>query len=312
MQNTREPRLASRDDPVRSVLHLVLTLAAVYLLLCVVMFARQRKLVYFPGPAPAANPGDHGLAFDELELSTADGEVLHAWRVRARGGLDASESVAPGAPVGGGRGTLLVVHCHGNAGNMENRIPVAGAFAAMGFDCLLFDYRGYGRSSGSPTEQGLYQDALAAYEWARSAGYAPGAIAVFGESLGAAVAVELARLRPVAGVVLENAFTSLPDMGAALYPWLPVRLLARDRFDSLAKVPELAAPILALHGRADEIVPFALGQRLAAAAKAELVELPGGHNSGGFLQTAHLMEKVRAFLERAFAAPSLRSNAPAK
>lgn len=267
----------------------LLALAGSYALLCLLVFLFQRRLVYFPGPPPARTPADAGLAFDELELATEDGETVHGWRVRAER--------ADGSDGEGARG--LVLHCHGNAGNVQGRIATAAALAERGFDVLLFDYRGFGRSTGSPDEEGTYRDAEAAYDWATGeGGYAPEEIVLFGESLGGAVATELACRRAVAGLVLESTFTSLPDVGATAYPFLPVRLLALDRYATVDKVGELDVPVLVLHGRGDRTVPFAQGERLARAAGTSVVELPGDHNDGGFLQSADLRRAVASFVER--------------
>ncbi len=274
-------------------LNAALFLGGGYLLLCLVIFALQRRLVYFPGPPPTVTPSAVGLEFDDLSIVTGDAETLHAWRVRAGG-------VAEG----------VVIHCHGNAGSIEHRIETARAFADMGLDCILFDYRGYGRSTGAPFEEGTYTDAEAVHDWAiGEGGYAAEKILIFGESLGGGVAVELARRREVAGLVLESSFTSIVDLGSKHYGWLPVNLLARDRYASIEKVGGLSNPILVLHGRGDEIIPFEHGEGLAKAAGVDLVELPGGHNSGGFLQRADLRRTVGEFFERALSASVLRSGA---
>ncbi len=269
----------------RRMLQVLLSAAAAYGLLCLLMFLFQRKLVYLPGGPPLGTPESAGLAFDDLHLVTEDGETLHAWRTRA-----------PGKPTSR-RG--LVLYGHGNAGNIEYRIGRAAACAAMGYDCLLFDYRGFGHSTGSPTEAGTYLDVLAAYDWAvGDGGYAPREIVGFGESLGCAVIVELACRRELAGMILESPFASLPDMGAALYPFLPVRLIARDQYASIDKVGELELPMFLMHSPADEIVPFEQGRRLAAAANTALHELSGGHNGGGFLRRESDRHAVARFLEQ--------------
>lgn len=274
----------------------VLVLAAGYAALCALVFVFQRRLSFAPGPPPLATPAALGLDFDELELATADGERLQAWLVRA-----------PRAGPAGER--ALVLHCHGNAGNVEGRIPAAAALAALGFDTLLFDYRGFGASTGSPSEAGTYLDAEAAWDAAVARGYRPERIALFGESLGGGVATELARRRGAAALVLESTFTSLPDVGARVYPWLPVRLLCLDRYDNLAKLPALRLPLLVLHAPGDALVPFEHGRRLAGAAGAELVELPGGHDDGGFLQREDLRRRVGDFLAAAIGGPALRADA---
>jgi hypothetical protein len=264
----------------RVLLWIVLAAAGAYLAICVIAWVRQDRLVWFPGPPPRLTPTAIGAPYEELELTARDGARVHAWHVRA------------GAP----RGAVLV--CHGNAGNVEDRLPLAATFRELGWDVLLFDYRGYGRSRGTLSEEGTYLDGEAALDHLAARGYGPGRTVLYGESLGGAVAVELARRRGAAALLVENAFTSLSDVGARVYPWLPVRLLTRVHYDSLAKVPALSVPLLVLHSRDDELVPYEHGERLHAAhpGPKRLIETRGGHGSGGFLQRREWTEEVARFL----------------
>jgi hypothetical protein len=178
---------------------------------------------------------------------------------------------------------MTLLFFHGNAGNISHRLDSIRIFADLGLDVFIFDYRGYGLSEGSPSEPGTYRDATAAWRWLTGErGLAPGQILLFGRSLGAAVALELATRVEPAGVILESAFTSVPDLGAAIYPWLPVRLLSRYRYDNLGRIASVRAPLLVVHSRGDEIVPFRQGQALFAAASEpkRFLELQGGHNDG--------------------------------
>lgn len=267
------------------VLPIFLTLFALYLLVCIAVYAMQRRLMFFPGGPPQSTPADVGLTFDDMQLATKDGESIHAWRVRA---------TDP-------RGALVL--CHGNAGNIEGRLDQARAFVAMGFDVLLFDYRGYGGSSGTPSEEGLYLDAEAALEALLAAGYRPNQIVAYGESLGGAVAIELARRHPVGALVVEDTFTSMGDMAADVYPWLPVRLLLRYRFASIEKVGAVSVPFLVIHSPVDDLIPFSQGERLFAAAHGtkQLLKTTAGHNGGGFVLKAEWRDEVRAFLHAAIA-----------
>ena len=262
-----------------------------YLLLCLALYLFQRNLVFVPGGPPLSDPGALGLEFDDLRLETADGERIHAWRIRAR------------ATSAGGAARGLVLYSHGNAGNIATRLHRAELFADWGFDVLLFDYRGFGRSTGSPTEQGTYLDAERVWEYATvEAGYDARRIVLVGESLGCAVAVELATRREVAAVALESGFTSIVDMGRERYPFLPVGLLARDRYASIDKVGELDVPLLVLHSPDDEVIEIEHGRRLAAAAGAPFHELEAGHNDGGFTRRATDREAMRQFLDAAIGA----------
>ncbi len=231
------------------------TLLLTWLLAVVSMALFQQKLVWYPGPPPTHLPPLRPPLRD-LTLRTADGVALNAWWIEA--------SPSHGA----------IVHCHGNAGSISGRIAVARALRSMGWSTLLFDYRGYGKSEGHPTEEGTYLDAEAAYDWVRSEGVAPERIVAWGESLGGGVAVELARRRPLAALITESTFTSIPDVGAQRFPWLPVRLLARIHYDNAAKAAELKLPWLLLHGRDDRLVPIDHAQRLFAIAQAARASSP--------------------------------------
>jgi fermentation-respiration switch protein FrsA (DUF1100 family) len=267
----------------RVVIWLAVVCGAV-LSLWALMFVFQAKLVWFPGPPPELDPRAVGLAFRDVPLESADGERLGAWLVEP----------AAGVP---GRGVVL--HCHGNAGNIAGRIEHARVLARDGWAVLLVDYRVYCRSTGKPREEGTYLDAQAAFDWlVAEGGFRPDQVVLWGESLGGAVAVELAGRCGGAALVLESTFTSVPDLGAEVYPWIPVRLLARIRYDSLARVPALELPVLVAHGERDEIVPFAHGERLFEAARGpkRFVRTDGGHNVGGPLLDEAARGEVLAFL----------------
>jgi fermentation-respiration switch protein FrsA (DUF1100 family) len=262
-------------------LRFLVILGIAYLALCLVVYLTQAKLVFFPGPPPRSTPANSGLEFRELQLRTVDGVGLHGWFL----------------PAPDARGAVLV--SHGNAGTIEFRVDLARVFVELGWSVLLYDYRGYGKSAGQPDEQGTYRDAEAAYEHLTSAlGFTKERIVLFGESLGAAMAFELARRRPCAAVIVESAFTSLPDVGQRAYPFLPVRLIARFRYDNLARVAELGVPLLLIHSPDDEIVPVEHGKRLFEAAREpkRLLLTAGGHNDGGFQQRPEWRAEVGAFL----------------
>ena len=218
-------------------------------------------LLFFPSRAVVAPTG---LAVEDLAIATDDGKRLHGWWIRATG-----------PPRG------HVLFCHGNAGNVASRAGYARILSRAGFDVLLFDYRGYGRSDGRPTEHGTYLDARAALAvlLARP-GVRRGRTFYLGESLGAAVALELALRAPPAGVILQSAFTSVRDMAREVLPMLP-RTIVPDAYPSLRLIPAVAAPVLVLHGERDDVVPVEQGRALFAAAREpkQLRVLPGaGHN----------------------------------
>lgn len=221
-------------------------------------------LLYFPSRTIEHSPADAGLASRDLWFETDDGERLHGWWVKRRAAA---------------RGHVLL--CHGNAGNVGDRVLHATVLTAVGFDVLLFDYRGYGHSSGTPGEQGTYRDARGALACLlRQPDVDCSRVLYLGESLGAAVAVELALAHPPAGLVLLSAFTSVREMARAHYPLIPTALVP-DAYPSLRLIGRLRAPLLVLHGQDDAIVPVEHGRALFDTAKdpKRLRIVPGvGHN----------------------------------
>lgn len=233
------------------------------------------RFVFFPdrrvGPPPAG--------VEERWLDTQDGRRLHAWYVPPRAG----------GPV--------LVWSHGNAGNIDSRRSVLLALAGRGLGVLAYDYRGYGRSEGSPSEAGVYLDATAAYDDLVTRGADPAAIVCFGESLGGAVSIELATRRRCRAVIAVSTFTRLADLARRHYGLLGV--LAGGRFDSVARLPRVSAPVLIAHGDRDEIVPFEMGERLFAAASGprRFVRLAGaGHND--VLEGGALLDAIAGFARR--------------
>ena len=222
------------------------------------------SLLYFPSRAIIETPDGAGLDYRDLRLETDDGQSLHGWWIGAR-----TDSL----------GHLLL--CHGNAGNVGDRVVHAALLTATGFDVLLFDYRGYGRSSGRPSEQGTYRDARAALACLLDQpGVDPARVLYLGESIGGAVALDLALERPPAGLVLLSAFTSVRDLGRLHYPFVPAALIA-DAYPTLRRIHELHAPLLVLHGDRDDIVPLSQGSAVfeAAPGPKRMHVFPGlGHN----------------------------------
>jgi len=222
------------------------------------------SLLYFPSRAIIDTPERAGLDFRDLTLETDDGERLHGWWIA--GGSDSL-------------GHLLL--CHGNAGNVGDRVLHAALLTAAGFDLLLFDYRGYGRSSGRPDEQGTYRDARAALRCLLAQpGVDPARVFYLGESLGGAVALDLALQRAPAGLVLLSAFTGVRELARLHYPFVP-RSLVPDAYPTLRRIQQLRAPLLVLHGDRDEIVPVSQGRALfeAAPEPKHMHVFPGlGHN----------------------------------
>ena len=258
----------------RPVFSLLLFLVGIYVLLAVMFYLMQNRMVFLaniPGRALTATPQDAGFAYQDVSITTSKGIRLHGWFVPAK------------------QAKATVLFLHGNAGNISHRLDSIAIFRELGLDTFIIDYRGYGQSEGSPSEQGTYLDARAAWEYlVNTRGIAPDKIVIFGRSLGGAVASWLATRTTPGAVILESCFTSAPDMAYRLYPFLPVRLITRLKYPVEENVKHLSSPLLVIHSRQDEIIPFDMGQSIFAAApepKGMLV-LTGDHN-GGFLINRH-------------------------
>lgn len=269
----------------------VIGIALVYLLVVALAWAFQERLLYLPhmGREPIGTPADRGLAWSPVTLETEDGLALDAWWL----------------PHERPRASLLFLH--GNAGNISHRLDSLVQFHRLGFSVLILDYRGYGRSEGRPSEAGLALDAEAGWRWLREeADQAPEEIVLFGRSLGAAVAAELAMTLEAEGledegpaaVILESPFRSVPALAQRVYPFLPARWLARFSHDTEWHVRGVEAPLLVIHSREDEIIPFAEGEAVYRAARdpKRLLEIRGGHNTGFLESEPDYSAGIEAFL----------------
>ena len=233
----------------RRILRLLASLVFILGSVALVIPFLLNSLLYFPFREIEATPSELGLSFEDVEIPTEDGLRLHGWWIPAR---------TPSL------GHVLL--CHGNAGNVGNRVVHAKLLSDAGLDVLLFDYRGYGRSAGKPDEEGTYRDARAARKaLLRLPGTHAARVLYLGESLGGAVALALALEAPPRGLILQSTFTSVRDMGRLHYPFIPPALVP-DAYPSLARIRTLKTPLLVLHGDRDDIVPLSHGQALFAAA----------------------------------------------
>lgn len=260
-----------------------LVIAAVYLAVVLAIYLLQARLLYIPQRKLDVTPEEAGMACEDVHLRAADGVALHAWHVRA-----------PGEQA-------VLLFCHGNAGNISYRLGSIAQFATMGLSVLIFDYRGYGQSGGHPTEQGTYLDARAAWDYlVGTLGTPPARIVVFGRSLGAAVAAELARQVRPGALILESGFTSCADIGRELYPWLPVRWLLRYRYPTVEAVAHSTCPTLIVHSPDDDIVPWEHGRHLyrAAPEPKSFLQISGDHNTGFLTSGKAYTDGVRSFLEK--------------
>lgn len=278
---------------------LMLTLFLVLLLgfqvaLPLLLYAARNRLIFFPSPEPAERglPALRGRVQTELvRIRRPDGRELAAFDAR---------------PLGETGSGPVVLFCHGNAGNIAWRANTLASFVeGTGTRVLLFDYSGFGGNAGQPSEEEVYRDGLAAYDHLITIGVEPGRIVLYGESLGVAVGLYIASERSVAGVVAQSGFSSMASMAREIYPWLPLSAwLARDAFPNQRRIRQLQAPVLLVHGSADEILPLTEAQRLKTVASpgTELWTIPGaGHNNlfevAGDAYLTRLGERFRRWSE---------------
>jgi len=251
------------------------------------------RLVFFPDRYPTARweaaRAMSPVPLQDVFLTAADGVKVHGWYAKPERA----------------RVTFLVLH--GNAGNIADRVHYVLALHDLPAAVFLLDYRGYGRSEGAPDEAGVYADAQAAYRWLVGQGVPANRIILYGESLGAAVAVDLAARVPLGGLILQCGFTSVADMARQVVPFLPLGGLMKSRFDAAAKIASVRAPKLHFHGRADEVVPFHLGRRLfeAAAQPKRWVEYPEmTHNEWPGRREQEWRAEIVKFVEGGLGSPA--------
>lgn len=241
----------------------------------------ERRSLYFPMQDIELVPNAVGLSYEDIYLDTDDGVKLNAWLVPAKDSK------------------FTILFCHGNAGNISHRIEKILLLNKLGLDVLIFDYRGYGRSSGSPSEQGFYRDVEAVYSFLVSKrNVSPDRIISYGESLGGAVAVDLASRRKTRALIVEATFSSAKDVARTVYPFLPTFLVS-SKFDSARKIKKISIPKLIIHSQNDEIIPFSQSKKLFTVSKEPKrhLVLIGGHNSC-FLDSKDIyISGIRDFLE---------------
>ncbi len=248
-----------------ALLPVVVIVFIAYSILGWTLYFLQPRFVYSPTREVSYDPGDLGLAFEKIAFKTEDGLKISSWFV----------------PADNAQFTVLI--CHGNGGNISHRLDTINTLNELGLNCFIFDYRGYGSSQGKPTEEGTYLDAQAAFDWLGSVkGIPPEDTILFGRSLGGSVAAHLAQTAKPAGLVLESSFTSYVDLGRKFYPYLPVSWFASFNYNTLEYIGKVSCPILVIHSRNDELIPFEFGLRLYNAANEpkEFIEIFGSHNDG--------------------------------
>ncbi len=264
---------------------LLIAAASFYVLLALMLFLFQDRIVFLsnlPGRALTATPEDAGFDYEDVTLETSDGLKLHGWYV----------------PAAQARGVVLFLH--GNAGNISHRLDSIAIFRELGLDTLIIDYRGYGQSQGKPSEQGTYLDADAAWHYLVSnRGVAADEIIVFGRSLGGSVAAWLANQYRPAALIIESSFSSALDMAHKLDPFMPVRLITRLDYPVKLYVSRLHCPLLVIHSRDDEIIPFTMAEAIynSAAEPKSLLEIWGDHNNGFLLSGDRYLSGLNEFIQ---------------
>lgn len=264
----------------KSIVYAFTVIIFIYLFVSVYLYFSQPGFVYMPSKVVENTPTVIGLKYEEVILTTSDQVLISAWFTPS----DQNKGV--------------VLFCHGNAGNLSHRIDSIHLFHKLGFSSLVFDYRGYGRSGGSPSEKGTYLDAECAWKFLLDTkGFSSEEIIVWGRSLGGAVAARLAYEKKARGLIVESSFTSIPDMGVEMYPLLPVRLLARFKYSTLEYVKQVNCPILVVHSPQDEMIPFHHGQKIFEAANPpkKFLQITGSHNEG-YLLSPNYLEGIKDFL----------------
>lgn len=266
-------------------------LVAGYVLLVAVVYFTQARMLYLPnmpGRALTMTPANAGMGYQDVSIETADGVTLHGWFVE-------------------GQSSRVLLFFHGNAGNISHRLDSIRQFHRLGLSVLIIDYRGYGQSSGKTTEKGIYSDAEAAWRYlTEDRGISAGDIVIFGRSLGASAASQLAAQHQPLALIVESSFTSVPDIAQELYPWLPARWLSRLNHATRDYVRDVRCPILVAHSRDDEIIPFRHGEAIFASANEPrtLLALRGTHNDAFLRDERTYLEGLRTFLN-GLAVPAL-------
>lgn len=249
----------------------------------VVIYLRyiEKRSLFYPAKEIEYLPKDFGLVSEDIFFKTPDNVELNGWFV-------SSKDV---------RYTILF--CHGNAGNISHRMEKLKFFQGLGCNIFIFDYRGYGRSKGAPSERGLYNDAQGAYNYLLSRKIAPEQIIGYGESIGGAVIIDLASQNRLGGLIIDSSISNAKDMVRIIYPFLPYWVLS-SRWDSVNKIKSITIPKLIIHSINDEIVPYEQGRKLFenAASPKEFLQVRGGHNSCFFESTQIFKEKIADFLKR--------------
>jgi len=265
----------------RIIVIIVITILAAFAGFCILLYISQARLIYYPSRDIFTTPSQIGLKYEDAHFQSADSTKLHGWFI----------------PADSARG--IVLFCHGNAGNISNRFESLEIFHELGLSVFIFDYRGYGKSAGKPTEQGTYLDTEAALKYIIAHQHiAPLEMIFFGRSLGGAIISWLAVRYPPKMLIIESSFTSTADLGSEIYPFVPVKLLLRFKYKTLENLQQIHCPVLVIHSRDDDIIPFEHGQKLFESANEpkHFVEIIGTHNNGFSISGERYIEGLKSFI----------------
>jgi fermentation-respiration switch protein FrsA (DUF1100 family) len=253
----------------------------------------EHSQVYHPSRELVATAASLNRPFEDVHFKTKDGLNLNGW-------FFPGDTNSP-------RAGMAVLLCHGNGGNISHRLDMCEALLQTGVSVFIFDYRGYGFSEGRPSEEGTYQDAQAAFRWLSAKGFLGSAIIAYGESLGGGVASEIAIRENVGGLILQSAFSCMPDIGAEVFPWLPVRLISTIKYNTCDRLPRIKVPVLIMHSHTDGLIGFHHAEKnfkLANEPKL-LWEITGSHNEP-VSDSKKYLEGVEKMFEMMEGAPTRR------
>ncbi|MCP4705364.1 MAG: alpha/beta hydrolase [candidate division Zixibacteria bacterium] len=262
-----------------NVLKILLAVGVLALLFYFYVRYLERRTTYQPSRIIESNPSSIGLSYEDIYFETSDNIRLNGWFIPSE------------------KTKLTLIFCHGNGGNISHRMDKILFFNKLGLNQFIFDYRGYGLSQGTPSEEGLYRDVEAAYEYLKIKMSDEHNIIIYGASLGGAVAVDLVSKYPVDGLILEGTFASAVDISREFYPLIPT-FMVNLKFDSFAKIQNINIPKLIMHSESDDIIPFNQGQKLFenALEPKKFLKLNGGHNEAFFVSEAEVKATIKLFL----------------
>lgn len=259
----------------------IIGLFVVYIILCFYLYFNQDKYIFFPERIITATPRTFGMKYEDIFLEVKKGDKINVWFIPKENGQ-------------------LIIHCNGNGGNLSDRVEKFSLLNSLGFAVIGFDYRGYGRSDGTPSEKAFYEDLRRVVLFAEEKGYKKNGVILYGESIGGAVALQVGTEDNFSALVLESTFTSISEMARVYYKLFPTTILLKSKFDNISKIKRINFPIVIMHSKEDEIVPFFMGFKLFENANEPKIflELKKGHNDGGIIVSPEAAKELQTFLKK--------------